>query len=33
MQKAGYDASLGLDKHFYDRAQENSRAVRIPRDR
>src|SRR5262245_31343106 len=24
MQKAGYDASLGLDKHFYDRAQENS---------
>ena len=27
MQKAGYDASLGLDKHFYDRAQENSKSV------
>jgi hypothetical protein len=27
MQKAGYDASLGLDKHFYDRAQENGKKV------
>jgi hypothetical protein len=27
MQKAGYDASLGLDKHFYDRAQENNKSV------
>jgi uncharacterized protein len=27
MQKAGYDASLGLDKHFYDRAQENGKQV------
>src|SRR6266850_3403185 len=27
MQKAGYDASLGLDKHFYDRAQENGKSV------
>jgi uncharacterized protein YbaP (TraB family) len=28
MQKAGYDASLGLDKHFYDRAQENGKTVK-----
>jgi len=27
MQKAGYDASLGLDKHFYDRAQEHGKSV------
>src|SRR5262245_34642694 len=27
MQKAGYDASLGLDKHFYDRAQEDKKSV------
>src|SRR5262245_2998213 len=27
MQKSGYDANLGLDKHFYDRAQENNKAV------
>ena len=26
-QKAGFDASLGLDKHFYDRAQTEGKAV------
>jgi len=26
-QKAGFDASLGLDKHFYDRAQTDGKAV------
>ena len=26
-QKAGFDAELGLDKHFYDRAQTDSKAV------
>jgi len=26
-QKAGFDADLGLDKHFYDRAQTESKAV------
>ena len=26
-QKAGFDASLGLDKHFYDRAKIDGRAV------
>ena len=26
-QKAGFDADLGLDKHFYDRAQTDGKAV------
>ena len=26
-QKAGFDAALGLDKHFYDRAQTEGKAV------
>jgi uncharacterized protein len=26
-QKAGFDANLGLDKHFYDRAKSNGKAV------
>src|SRR6185503_12346186 len=26
-QKAGFDAALGLDKHFYDRAQTDRKAV------
>ncbi len=26
-QKAGFDAELGLDKHFYDRAQTDSKAI------
>jgi uncharacterized protein YbaP (TraB family) len=26
-EKAGFDASLGLDKHFYDRAQSEKKAV------
>jgi uncharacterized protein len=26
-QKAGFDAALGLDRHFYDRAQASGRAV------
>ncbi|MBP7779315.1 MAG: TraB/GumN family protein [Acidobacteria bacterium] len=28
LQRAGYDPSLGLDRHFYDRAQATARPVR-----
>ena len=30
-QKAGFDASLGLDRHFYDRARTDGKPIRVSR--